>query len=140
MGDARLGDEGLVGCVKKDNRALGIGIVHPGLQLCLGGHHAGGVVGVAEIDDINFFLGDGRGKVVCLGAGQIDKTFVVAFVVCFAGSADHDIGVVVDRIYRIADGDLVCQGKDIEDIGAVAFGAVGDEDLRRQKVHAKGLV
>ena len=43
--------------------------------------------------------------------------------------AGHDVGVDVDRIDRIGDGDDVVGGEDVQDVAAVALGAVGDEDL-----------
>src|SRR6185369_5746618 len=65
---------------------------------------------------------------------------VVALVVGLAGAADHDVGVVVDRVDRVADGHHVVQGEDVQDVGAVALGAVGDEHLLGLQADTQRLV
>jgi hypothetical protein len=68
------------------------------------------------------------------------RSLVVPLLVGVAGAADHDVGVVVDRVDRVADGDDVVQGKDVEDVGAVALGAVGDEHLLGLEGNAERFV
>ena len=138
--DLGVGDKGLVGGVEEDHRVVGIGVVDPLLELGLGGDGAGRVVGEAEVDDVDLRRRQGGDEVVRLVAGEVDDILVVALVVGFAGAADHDVGVVVDRVDRVADGDDVVEGEDVEDVGAVALGAVGDEHLGGLELDAEGLV
>jgi len=138
--DLRVGDEGLIGGVKEDHRVVGIGVIDPFLQLGLGGHGAGRVVGEAEIDDVHLLGRKRRDEAVGLVAGHVDDVLVVALVVGLAGAADHDVGVVVDRVDRVADGHHVVHAEDVQDIGAVALGAVGDEHLLGLQVNAQRLV
>ena len=56
--------------------------------------------------------------------------FIVALVICLARAANHDIGVVIDRVHRVADRDLVAKVEDVEDVGTVALGTIRDKDLR----------
>ncbi len=49
--------------------------------------------------------------------------------IIFPGAACHRVAVNVDRIDRIAYGNLVVDGEDIAYIAAVAFRAIGDEYL-----------
>ena len=134
--DLRVGDEGLVGGVEEDHAVIGIGVVDPLLQLGLAGHGAGRVVGEAEVDDVHLACRQRRDETVGLVARHVDHVGVVPLVVGLAGAADHDVGVVVDRVDRVADGDDVVQGEDVQDVGAVALGAVGDKHLLRLEAHA----
>ena len=135
-----VGDERLVGGVEEDHRVVGVGVIDPLLQLCLAGHGAGRVVGETEIDDVHFLGRQGRDEIVGLVARHVDDVLVVPLVVGIAGAADHDVGVVVDRIDRVADGNHVVQGEDVEDVGAVALGTVGDEHLLGLQGDAQRLV
>ncbi len=138
--DLRVGDERLVGGVKEDHAVVGIGVIDPLLQLGLAGHGAGRVVGEAEIDNVHLLRRQRRDETVGLVARHVDDVLVIPLVIGFAGAADHDVGVVVDRVDRVADGDDVVQGEDVEDVGAVALGAVGDEHLLGLQGNAERLV
>ena len=61
VGHILLGDEGLIGGVVEDDGAVGVGVVHPRLQLLLGGYRAGGVVGEAQVDDVHLLLEEAQG-------------------------------------------------------------------------------
>ena len=41
----------------------------------------------------------------------------------------HDVGVYIDRINRIGDRDLILVAKDVENMAAIAFRTVGEEDF-----------
>jgi len=140
VGDVRVGDERLVGGVEEDHAIVGVGVVDPLLQLGLAGHGAGRVVGEAEVDDVHLLGRQRRDEVVGLVARHVDDVLIVAFLVGLAGAADHDVGVVVDRVDRVADGHHVVEGEDVEDVGAVALGAVGDEHLLGLQADAERLV
>ncbi len=62
-----------------------------------------------------------------------------AAFVGIAGVAGHDVGVDVDRIHRVGDGDLVPRAEDVEDVAGVTLAAVGDENLIRFHVDAACL-
>ena len=101
----------------------------PGLELGARGHGAGGVVWEAEVNDIGSLLGDLGNEAVLGGALEIDDAVVGAILVGIAGVARHDVGIDIDRVDGIHDGDPVVVTKDVEDVAAVALGAVGDKDL-----------
>ena len=66
VGEFRVLDEGLIGSIEEDQCAIGAGVVHPGLELFPGGDGTGGVVGEAEVDQVDRFTGNLRCKaVVC---------------------------------------------------------------------------
>ncbi len=140
MRDGGIGDERLVGRVEEDDGVVGQSVVDPPLQLLLGRHGAGRVVREAEVDHVHLLLRICREEAVFFGAGHVDQPLVVPLVVCIAGAADHDVGVVIDRVDRVADSDGVIHGEDVEDVGAVTLGAVGDEHLRGLQVDAQRLV
>ena len=140
MRNIRIGNEGLIRGVKEDDRVVGVGIIDPSLQLGFTGHGAGRIVGEAEIDNVHFCGRQCRNKAVSFVAGEVDDVLVVALRVSFSGATDHDVGIVVDRIDRITDGNYVVQGKDIEDVGAIALGTVGDKHLLRFERNAERFV
>jgi len=119
--DIRVGDKGFIRCVNEDHGVVGSGVIDPFFQFSPAGHHPGRVVGKAEIDNVHLTGRQSRDKAVGLVAGEIDDVLVVALSVCFTGAADHDIGIVVDRINRITDSNNVVQGKDVEDVGTITL-------------------
>jgi len=46
-----------------------------------------------------------------------------------AGVTGHDVGVHIDRINRIGNGDFVVAAENIEDVTTIAFRAVRHKDL-----------
>lgn len=46
-----------------------------------------------------------------------------------AGVTGHDVGVHIDRINRIGNGDFVVGAENIEDVTAIAFRAVRHKDF-----------
>jgi len=57
MGQIRVLDERLVGRIKQDQGTVLTGVINPGLQLRFGGDGTRGVVGEAEIDQVNRLVG-----------------------------------------------------------------------------------
>ena len=139
MGQARVLDERLVSGIKQDQRAVAAGVIHPGFQLFLGGHCSGGVVGEAEVNQIHGLAGDLGGESVVGADREIGQPPVAAFLSRFTGAARHHVGVHIHGIHRIGYSDAVAFAEDVEDVAAVAFGAVGDEDLFGADVAAAGL-
>ena len=118
-GLARLGDKTLIGSVKQDDRAVGVGKIHPLLQLGGGVHRAGGVGRAADINDIRLLalVGHGQETVFLPGLG-VDHPAAVRNVVIHIGGVDgvrHQDGIVL--------------AEQAQNIGQVALGAVADEDL-----------
>ena len=137
MRHALLDDEALVGRVEENDGAVLVGVVDPGLELVAREHGAGGVVGRAQVDEVDWGFGKRRAEVVCRGGGHVDNvgpTFRA--LVVEARASGHGVGVDVDGVDRIAYGDAVVDGEDVADVAAVALGAVGDEDLVDGDVHA----
>ena len=139
VGEFGVLDEGLVGRIEQDQGPMGAGVVHPLLQLGLAGHGAGGVVGEAEVDQVHRFGGDLGGEAVIGRDRQVGEAAVAAGVIGFASAAGHHVAVYVHRIDRIGHGDAVALAQDVEDVAAVALGAVGDEDLLGRDGAAAGL-
>ena len=50
--------------------------------------------------------------------------------------AGHDVRVHIDGIHRVADGDFVFGAENIEDVAAIAFGAVADENFIVGNLHS----
>ena len=141
MGDILLADESLIGGVVEDDGAVGVGVVHPRLQLLPGGYRAGGVVGEAEVDDVHLLTRGNRGKAVLLHTGHVDQLVPSAqLLLVVTGPAGHGVGIHIDRVHRVAHRHHVVQTEDVANVAAVALGAVGDKDLLRLDVHAPGGV
>src|SRR5690606_29768863 len=118
---AFFADEGLVGGVVEDDGTVLAGVSHPSGELLTGGGGPGRVVRIAEVDQIHLLFGNGRDEIVFRCARQVDETAVGPAVVGFAGVAGHHIGVHVDRIDGIGDGDAVARPEDVENVAGVAF-------------------
>ena len=139
MGYFRVLDEGLIGGVKQDQGLVGPGVVHPLLQLGPAGPGAGGVIGEAEVDQVHRAGGQRCREVVGGADRQVGKTAVLACPIGVAGVARHHVAVYINRINRIGYGNAVVGAEDVEDVAAVALGAIGDEDLLGTDVTAAGL-
>ena len=140
MGNAGGADERLVGGIEEDERLVRVRPVHPCLELLLCGGGAGGVVRVAEIDHVHR-LGKvgGRGnEPVGGGAGEVDEPGI-ASVRRGAGAAGHHVGVDIDGIDGVGDGDLHVGAEQLLYVAAVALRAVGDEHLVGGNVDAAVL-
>ena len=128
MRQVGIADERLVRGVEEDDRPMAPGVLDPGGQLRAGGRGAGGIVGETEVDEVGR-LGRRR-RHVGIGRRRVEiKDPLVTAVALVTGSSRHDIGVEVDRIHRIGNGDAGVLGEDLLDIAAVALRPVRDEDL-----------
>jgi hypothetical protein len=94
-----------------------------------GGDCARGIVGEAEINDVDFHEGDLRNKAVLGIALKVDDSIVGAILVGITRVTRHDIRVDINGIDGVHDGDAVVVTKNIEDGTAVALGTVRDKDL-----------
>ena len=127
--DLRVLDEGLVGGVEENDRIVLLRILHPGFELGAGGDGTGRVVGEAEIDEVGFFVRNVRDKLVSGIAGQVEQAGVSAVLIGVAGIAGHHVGVHVNRIDRVGDGDDVALAEDVEDVAGIALRAIRDENF-----------
>ena len=66
-------------------------------------------------------FGNVRDEFVRGVARQIEQAGVGAFFIRVAGVASHHVGVDVNRIDGIGDGDDVSFSKDVEDVAGVAL-------------------
>ncbi len=129
VGQGGIADVGFVGGVVEEEGAVVEGVADPGSELIGGGGGAGGVVGGAEVDEVDGFFGDLRDESVRGVAREVADSLVGAMLIGGSGVSGHDVGIHVDGVDGVGDGDAVTVSEDVEDVGAIAFGAVGDKDL-----------
>ena len=68
-----VGDVRLVGGVEENDRIVFTGEFHPGGERLAAGHRPGGIVGVAEVDQVDGSVGQGGHEVVFGGDRKIDQ-------------------------------------------------------------------
>lgn len=100
-------DEGLVRHVVEDKGVVVQRVLDPRCKLLACDHRAGGVIGIAEVNDIQGVVGDCGHEVVLSSAGEVCDALVSAVFESWAGVADHDVCVDVDGVDRIGDADAV---------------------------------
>src|SRR5690606_16479915 len=115
--------------VVENDGPVGAGVGDPIGELLAGGGGTGGIVGVAQVDEIDPALGNRGDEIILRRAGQVDQSGVGALFIGLTGIPGHHVGVDVDRIDRIGDRDDIVTSENIEDIAGVALGTVGDEHL-----------
>lgn len=106
-------DECLIGGIVEDDGVIFLSVVYPGSKLLACGRGSCRVVRVAEVDDVYFFFWDGWDEVVFSGAGEIDESVVTAVFISFASVTDHYVGVNVDWVDWVGDGDFVVLTEDV---------------------------
>ena len=119
---------------------MGVGVVHPHLQLLPGGGAAGGVVGGADVDEVGHPpLRQAGEEAVLRRAGQVDQIGPLLPVVV-PRPAGHGVGVHIHRVHRVAHRHHVVHREDVPDVAAVALGAVGHKDLFVRDLDAPGQI
>ncbi len=139
VGDLRVADVGLVGGIEEDDSLVGLGVGNPGGELGLGGDGTGGIIRETKIDQIGGDAGHGGHIAVLRCAIEVGDAGVTT-VDIGASAASHDIGIDVNRINRIGDGELDVGGEDFLDIAAIALGTVGDKNFVSLDLAATGGV
>jgi len=119
----------LVGRVEQNNGPVFQRVIHPCLELRAIGDGAGRIVRRTQINHIHMPFGRLGDESVARFARQINQLRVSTGLIRFTGVTGHDVGVHINRINRVADGDFVFMAEDIEDIAGVAFGAVADKNF-----------
>ena len=138
VGQGLIPDKGFVSGIVQYNGPVGRGVIHPSLELIAGDGRTGGVVGKTQVDQIHRFRGQIGDKSILGVAVEIDNARVTP-IAALPGSAGHHIGVQVNRIDRIGNGDAGVGVENFLDVGGVALGAVADEDLIGMDVGTPGL-
>ena len=129
MRDCRIANIGLIGRVEQNDRSVGQRVLHPSLKLGPRGRGPGGVVRRAQVNDVYVLLGRLRNEAVLGGARQVGDPRIGAGGIRLAGVAHHDIGVHIDRVHRIGDGQTIGRPHDVEDCPAIALRTVAHKDL-----------
>ena len=132
----RLDDVRLVGGVVQDDRVLGARVVDPALERLAGDHGPGGVVRIAEIDQVDVPVGQRRLELVLGGAGQVHDASVAAALVGAAATPGDHVAVGVDGVNGIHERDHAVLREDLLEVRAVALAAVAHEDLVDGDLHA----
>ena len=127
MGDFRVLDEGLVGGIEEDDRVVFLGIIDPFGELGAGCDGTGRVVGEAEINEIGFLIRHAGDEFVFRIARQVEQSGVGTVFIGVSGVACHDVGIDIDWVDRIGDGDDVAFSENVQNVSRVAFRAIGDE-------------
>ena len=97
----------LVCSIVEDECIVLDGIVDPLAQLVAGNHRSRGVVGIAEIDDINPLVGQGGSEIVLGSAWHVCYIAPFAVITQFASTSDHHVGVDIHWINRVGHSDTV---------------------------------
>ena len=105
FGQIGILNKGLVSRIVKNQGLVLCGKIHPGLKLRFSDGGPGRVVGKTQVNQINVFFRQIRDKAVFPVAFQIGDAFVTP-VTKRSGAAGHHIGVQIDRINRIGNGDM----------------------------------
>src|SRR5689334_18776153 len=129
MRNRRVGNVRFVGRVVQNDGVVCPRVVDPSLQLLAGGDHAGRVVGVAEVDQVDVLTRQLGGKPVVGGGGNVNQPRVTPLVVGGPCAARHHVRVDVDRVDGVDDGDLIVVAEHFQNVPRVAFRAVRDEHL-----------
>ena len=138
VGDVWVLDVGLIGGVVEDEGVVLQGVVDPLAQLLLGDDGAGGIVGIAEVDDVDgAALGEVWYKTVLGGGGQVADVGPAA-VAEGAAAANHHVGVDIDGVDGVGDADEVVPVEQLLEVAGVALCAVVDEDLVDVEMDASG--
>ena len=119
VGDKGVTDEGFVCGIVKDDAVVVQGVINPSLQFVLCYNRSGGIVGVAEVYDVQFPVRNVSCETVSRIAGY--KHY---FPPC------HCVGVQVNRVYGIGYSYYVFCRENIPNVAGIAFGSVADEYLR----------
>ena len=129
MRNRRVGNVCFISRVEENDRVVGFGVIDELFQSLFRGHCSRRIVGVAQIQQIDFMVGQGGCKIVLGGNGQVDQTRITTSVIRSPGSARHDIGVDIDGIDRVSHADHVSRTENIENVSGITLRTVRNEDF-----------
>ena len=118
-------DEGFVGGIIKNECLLPEGIIDPLCQFLLRDDSPRGVVGIAEIDDVEMLRWNIARKAVPHMAGDV-----------LEGASCHDVRVHINRIDGVGDAHDVVGRENVADVARVALGTIADEYFFAVKLNA----
>ena len=138
--NGRVGDVGFIGGVIQNHRTVLLRVFDPTLQHLLGGNHAGRVIRIAQVNQVDPLPGKFRNEIVGGGNRKVNQAAVAATGIRRTRVSGHDVGIHVHRIYRIQHRDDVVFSEDIQDIPRITLGTVRDEDLIRVDLGSACLI
>src|SRR5580700_278340 len=136
VGDRGIGDVSFIGGIVENDCPIPESVVNPRLELLPSCHRTGWIIWKAEIDEIDALLWNLWHKAVCLRTRKINESSVVAELIRWSGVTGHYIGVDVNGVDRIDHCDSILIAENIQNVTAIAFGAVRDKDLIVGNIHA----
>src|SRR5207244_3393794 len=129
MGNLGTADVGFVGGIEQQQRIMVPRVLDPIRQLRTRRHRAGWIVGKTKINDVRVFPRRFRNEIILNRAGQIENAFVAAIGPDWPGVPRHYIGIDVNWIDRIGNRDLILLAQNIENVTAVAFRPIRQENF-----------
>ena len=129
MRNLRVGNVRLVSGVVEEDRFVLQRVIDPGGELFAPGDGAGWIVRITKVNEVHFVLRNFRHEIVGRGARQINQLLVRPRFVRRARVAGHDVGIHIDRIDRVLQGDFVLVAENVENVCAIAFRAVGHKNF-----------
>jgi len=138
MRQFRISNKGFIRGIEENERLVGLRIINPCLKLFTCGSRACRIVREAEVDEVNRLRRQLRDKSIRLRTVQIDKPFVTPLGVlpCTAG---HDVGIHIDRVNGIGNGNRQLIGEQLLNIGGIALRTVAHKDLIGRHICSAGL-
>ena len=122
-------DISLVGSIEEDECILLDGVIYPAFQLLASKRCAGGVVGIAQVDDIHMLARQIGHEAILGRAGQIDDIRPSSVGSQRAASTAHDVGIHIDGIDGIGDGDAHIQSQQFLKVARVTLGTVANKNF-----------
>ena len=122
-------DIGFVSRVEEKDGVVIMRVFDPVRQLRTRCHCARRIVRKAKVNNVCVFAGRFRNETILNRARQIDNAFVTAIGPGWAGVPRHYIGIDVNWINRIGNRDLILPAQNIENVTAVAFRPVRQENF-----------
>ena len=124
----RLTDICLICSIVDDHCMLFVCVIYPFLQLILRDRCTGRVVRETQIDDIRCLLWKFWCESIFFLTWHVDHIAPkTGCCIIRSGSSCHNIRIYINRIYRIADSDLIVKGKDLLNISGITFCTVTDK-------------
>ena len=138
MRDCRIANVSLIGRVEQNDRSVGQRVLYPSLKLGPRGRGPGGVVRRAQVNDVHVLLGRLRDEPVLGRAWQVSNPCVGTRGIGLARVARHDVGIHINGVHWIGDGQTIGSPHDVEDRPAIALRTVAHKDLIVGHVEAVG--
>ena len=126
---AVMADESLIRHIVADESVVLLSVSYPFLQFVARKGGACRIVRIAEIDDVDALAGQFGHKAILCRAGQIDDVRPPSVGTQHACPSAHDIGIDIDGVNRVGDGDAHVRTEQFLEVAGVALGTVADKYL-----------